>query len=161
MLFTEADIYTPKLPNRLISRSKGLAVSWFGKPCTPSDPRAALWSFEGAVIAAITRCASRDLDTASIFKTWQTDTYGVFMEWAMQFIAIMELPRSWTERCEIGPDPAPNGMVTRQDVINRCMWVLRWADHPSTKDEEVKLLIESLLESRIHDMQKEVEDSGM
>lgn len=158
MLFTEPQMFTEKLPNRLMPASQGMARDWYAKPCAPTEPKAALWSFEGAVIAATVRCALSDIDNAAEARLYPREVYEHILMWASCFVGTMLVPQSWAERCQVGPEPF-SGKEAYDDPIKatkRALWVLKWAHHPTTTADEIRLHLEAHLEHELHNLENEL-----
>lgn len=158
MLFYSA-VYVDKLDNRLMPASRGLAVDWYAKPCPPGDPRAALWSFEGAMIAAVLRSCMLSADFAHAFNSHPREMYNLACKWALQLVSSMFIPKSLIEKCQIGPDPVPENTVDylpyEQEKL-RFNWVLSWAQHPQTTTQDIRFVLEMHLEAEEYKMEKKL-----
>lgn len=144
MVFTQYELYGDQISCGLMPREKGLAMDWFGKSCLPASPKAALWSFEGAMLAVMTRMVTRDPDGRAALIAYTRETYTLCRLWAGQAIASLPLSTATVKRSNIDkPDPDPHCEGGHERMRNRMNWVMNWAHSPLTPVEQIKLLMQN------------------
>jgi hypothetical protein len=157
MAFTANTMFYKPGTNLLMPRAAGLAIDVFGNNCIPASPVAFRWSLEGLFIGAAVRCGLRNMDNAHSMTVFQKDTYASMVFWAKHTLANLAVPQATLKRCGCPhikhPDP----------VFGAALRVLVWAEHETTTQDEIRMVLEhaineegDALDAEVHEMNKDL-----